>query len=765
MVRVPRIAPAVMLEHALCLACLLVLPLVVLRPAIFNGQFPLDTDSIYYAIPWEEARPDHLPPEDPGGPRDIVERYYPDFVFLNDAALAGESVQWNSGRGYGVPFVAQWRTRALSPFSIPYYFFELRAAMAISLFAKLAIAGLSAFFIARLFWLRPASALLIAIAYQLSPVFLLTWNSPMADTVPWFPLLLIMFERFGGGRTRVWPACATIFALMFLGGDPESVVATLLMGGIFVLARSILGGRGVRLALTPLAVLMISALAGAAMTSIQLFPFVEWLRYAESTIAPANVHQLHIADLVMSILPHWYGAPAISSVGGPEAQRTLVAGFLFLSAPLCFAFPYWFALRKEIAPGRTAFPDTLFVAVIASIVLGLITGIAGTINIGFLYFTPAHFWFPLSFYAATLLARSGEEWSHLMPDPCQDALKRFVLFAPAILAVWILVIAISGPNDAGVSRLGQAVLLSVLTTAFVTAVAVTVLKPNPTAFAYACAAMIACPLLYAFGSAQPFRAPEDVFPETDIVKAFEGIEGRVGGGEVAAHWPLTGNRIPYAAVSDGHALRRQRVFESALKKDPALLARTGLQRLALRDVDLESTYAAIRDQMRIARSFSAGAFWVELMNPVPRARLIYANVPIPMFTDAPVSSNTPPVVEGGPVLLESAPSQGDWAGVYATIDNPNVFDVDAAAPAVLVVTEAWYPGWRAYVDDTETVVTPVDAIFRGVPVSPGAHRVEMFFDPQSYRIGKGVSVLATLVVLLAFAGRISTIMRKRRRLR
>jgi hypothetical protein len=765
MIQLPRIVPAVILEHAICVACLLAVPLIVLRPAVFGGQFPLDTDSIFYAIPWEEARPEGLPNEDPGGPRDIVERYYPGFEFLNEAALAGDSTHWNPREGYGVPHFAQWRTRVLSPFSIPYYFFQLRIAMVLSLIAKLAMAGLMAFLTARILWLRPASALLIAVTYQLSPVFLLSPNAPMTDAIVWFPLLLIMFERFGGGRTRVWPASAMVIALMILGGDPESVSAALILGLIYIVVRSLFSGRGLRAAITPVIVFGISAIAGAAMTAIQLLPFSEWLRFAETAVAPEGFHRLRFSDLALSILPRWYGTPNVSSIGGPAAQRVLVAGFLFLSAPLFLSLPYWFSVRPELARTRRPFPDTLAAITAVSILFGGVIAVIGTVSIGFLQFTPAHFWFPLSLWTAIVLARSGEEWSRLMPDPCQDALKRFGIMVPAVLLIWVLTVLVSGPNAAEVSRGFQLLLLIAMAVAFVVVVAAAVLKPNASLFAYGCIPIIAASSIYAFGSAQPYRAPEEVFPVTDTVAAFQQTPGRVSGENGAEFWPLTGNGIANAAVRAGRGLDRQRVLEKAIQDDPALVMRTGIHRLALRDTDLEETFASIRDQMRIDRSFPAGTFWVEMINPSPRARLIYAAQSVPLFSEFTITSKTPPVVEGGPALLESAPSQGSWTSAYTAIDDPNVFDVDAAAPAVLVINEAWYPGWRAKVGVTEANVLPVDAIFRGVPVPPGAHRVELYFDPQPYRIGRGISLIACLIVFVAFVGRITTAIRKRRRLR
>ena len=76
------------------------------------------------------------------------------------------------------------------------------------------------------------------------------------------------------------------------------------------------------------------------------------------------------------------------------------------------------------------------------------------------------------------------------------------------------------------------------------------------------------------------------------------------------------------------------------------------------------------------------------------------------------------------------------------------FDIAPVRPAVLVVTDAWYPGWTARVDGVELPVFRVNALFRGVAVPANARRVEMRFAPLSFRIGALVS-LAALIGILA----------------
>jgi hypothetical protein len=79
-----------------------------------------------------------------------------------------------------------------------------------------------------------------------------------------------------------------------------------------------------------------------------------------------------------------------------------------------------------------------------------------------------------------------------------------------------------------------------------------------------------------------------------------------------------------------------------------------------------------------------------------------------------------------------------------------VVQATAERPGLLVLTDLYHPGWRARVDGVETPVWRADYFFRGVPLAPGAHEVELVFDPLSVRLGRVVSLL-TLVALVGIA--------------
>jgi uncharacterized membrane protein YfhO len=63
-------------------------------------------------------------------------------------------------------------------------------------------------------------------------------------------------------------------------------------------------------------------------------------------------------------------------------------------------------------------------------------------------------------------------------------------------------------------------------------------------------------------------------------------------------------------------------------------------------------------------------------------------------------------------------------------------------PGLLVVSDSYYPGWRAWVDGNSVAIHRVNYGFRGVVVPAGRHTVEMEYEPASFQVGLFLSLAA-----------------------
>ncbi len=80
------------------------------------------------------------------------------------------------------------------------------------------------------------------------------------------------------------------------------------------------------------------------------------------------------------------------------------------------------------------------------------------------------------------------------------------------------------------------------------------------------------------------------------------------------------------------------------------------------------------------------------------------------------------------------------------------FAVEARAAGWLFVNDAYFPGWRAWVDEQEVEIAPAFLAFRAVPVPAGTSRVVMGYEPASARWGWLITIGGVIVLLLGGLG-------------
>ncbi|MDP7040458.1 MAG: YfhO family protein [Myxococcota bacterium] len=76
--------------------------------------------------------------------------------------------------------------------------------------------------------------------------------------------------------------------------------------------------------------------------------------------------------------------------------------------------------------------------------------------------------------------------------------------------------------------------------------------------------------------------------------------------------------------------------------------------------------------------------------------------------------------------------------------NEIVMDVASAAPAILIVAESWYPGWKIEIDGQIKETFPANAWMRGALVPQGTYRLRMFYDSTYFVLGFCLSLCAWL---------------------
>ena len=93
------------------------------------------------------------------------------------------------------------------------------------------------------------------------------------------------------------------------------------------------------------------------------------------------------------------------------------------------------------------------------------------------------------------------------------------------------------------------------------------------------------------------------------------------------------------------------------------------------------------------------------------------------------------------------------ANVFSGFDDRQlgVVLVDARSPAVLLIRNAFGPGWQATVDGRPAALPPADFVDQGVAVPAGRHVVRLVYRDPTIGIG-AIGTGGSLVLIFGVAG-------------
>jgi len=75
-------------------------------------------------------------------------------------------------------------------------------------------------------------------------------------------------------------------------------------------------------------------------------------------------------------------------------------------------------------------------------------------------------------------------------------------------------------------------------------------------------------------------------------------------------------------------------------------------------------------------------------------------------------------------------------------------EAESEGPGLLVVQDAFWPGWKATIDGQPTGIFAADYLVRAVRWPPGRHTLEMVYDPPELRTGLALSAVGALLILI-----------------
>lgn len=187
--------------------------------------------------------------------------------------------------------------------------------------------------------------------------------------------------------------------------------------------------------------------------------------------------------------------------------------------------------------------------------------------------------------------------------------------------------------------------------------------------------------------------------------------------------------------------RARLAFDRALT--PSLIRLEGVTPIRLRALTLVDTRTGDFQQLTFApwrRRLSSDIKLYENQDVLPRAFVVARALVVPdtweggetalqILRDPAFDPAQTAVIHGEAPAADSAINEGASARITAYAAERVELEVHAPAASYLILSDAYYPGWTAEVDDQPVPVYRANVLFRAVRVPAGASRVTFSFRP------------------------------------
>ena len=777
----------------------LVLSLVMFAPAFVPGRTLSASDYLWTAAPWDTIRPASVPGLGSNQEQADAPSQFQPALRATRAALPDVPL-WDPYILAGRSFLGDPQSAVFSPFSAPAYVLPFWRSLAVIAVLKLFLAAFGAFLLARTFGMRFGGALLTGLVFGFS-LWCVTWVAwPHGGVWALFPWLCLLSEQcLRRPGPLPFAGLASIVGLTLLSGHPASSYQVLVVVVVAWLGR-VLASRELRRRIVPrLLTFGAALLVGTALAAVALIPFLELLSHSSDATARAEASALlhQPSRYLLGIFLHDYSGHSATSLGlgtGLEERAYYVAALPLMLAAV--------ALVARPAPARIA------VAALGAAMLAVSTGLAPLYDIvvalpGFDATNNGRF-AVIAILCLALLAGWGlDELTGPGLAPRRRTAALGVSTGVALLPVMIAL----ADHRFGFGALGSALqvawgfehaktgavavikLASVLEWVVLAAAALGMLalglrgRIGTTAFVSLAALLVALDLFKAGMGYNP-AIPEShaVQPATPAIRYLQSQRpARFGVLDVKAPlslaYPLTPNTAMNYHLYDvrGYVIPTEKRYFQIWRRgvhpdcyylfctqtapaEPRALRVLGL--LGVTDLfqyhgdpplpGLELAYAG-RDA-RIYRNPSAlpRAFLVDRQQVVDGGDAALTRVLSAGFPARSVAV-TEARISGVPTSARAGAGSPGEARIAEYESEKVVVDSRASRSALLVLTDNWFPGWKASVDGEDAPVERVDYLLRGVRVPAGAHRVEFRYEPASWRASWIVSALALATILAVAA--------------
>lgn len=735
---------------------------------------------------------------------DLLTYFYPYKAYLAEMVHRGQLPLWNPSIFMGAPLLANVQVAALYPPDLLFYLLPVPDALRYSVVLHVFLGATFTHLFGRLsLRLSPPAAWVAGAVFAFSGYLgAQTGHLNQLHAAVWLPLLLLCLERAATKRSAAAAAAgAATLAVQMLAGHTQQLYYSGWTLVLFALFVALSGGLRGRNRLLPFAALTFMVAAGAAVAGVQLLPTLELAResYRSGGIpfSEATNFSVRLPKLMDSVLPLYNAVPYVEFIGYTgvislvllpaavagrrrPAYQWLFAGLAGVALLLAlgdgtrvYGWLYRTVPGFDLfrAPARWLFLYSFSVAALCGMAVQSLRepfsegalrrwlgGYGLALGAGVAFLAGLRLW----------LGTQGQEFE--LPAP--RIVLSWWLFAGAAVAVSVAVR--SWPRSRAVVGLLMGLLLLELFMARepleynTPTLASIYTEPRPLysklegvppsrvlslakdRFTLADEGLLRSDLSRSLGKAAvdgylgSTRLKEALAPNLAMSFGLSDLDGYDGGLLPTRRYAQLKQSI-LGAKEYKPDLTMQSQAEAA--PPSRLLGALGVgylvvdSSLEVQDPGWEEMRGIGEGSVRVLRNRQA----------LPRAYLVHSVEVLPedqRQLEAVRSLDLRQVVVLGERVDYQAPPVPGRDQVEMIGDRPGAVEVAASLeqPGFLVLSDSYYPGWKAYMDGREVPLLRADYALRAVQLDAGSHRVRFSYEPDSFRLGLALSALGLLAV-------------------
>lgn len=717
---------------------------------------------------------------------DVVRELYPWRLLAMDLLHSGTAPLWNLYSYSGTPLLANFQTAAFYPINILFFAFSSLTAWNIYILVQPILAFICMYLFIKSLGLSKYASLFSAFCYGFIGYVLIWFElGVVGHTAAWLPLILFGIQKMIDTKRISWLVLASIgITVSILAGHAQTAAYVLIVSFAYFIIFS-WGHYSINKYFYGILIMLL----GVGVAAIQLLPSYELMQLSARDISSSSIvfhrMQLPFSHLVMLFAPDFFGNPATNNFWGKDYGEFMsyvgvvvvifsvlgTVNFFTKSRVKFFIISIIVALLFALPTIFSNMLETLHVPVLG-------TGI------------PARSLFVVEFSLVALAAYGVEAFLK----------KGQKIFVP-LISIVVVYIGLWGVTLAGnylsidpfnVHTAQRNLVLPTVTMGATIVAIFASRKLFKLRFIIFFLLLILASLEYQHFIYKylPFAPAQYAYPPHDLVEYLQKntYPNRVFGYDTArietnlpvvwrilspeGYDPLYIKRygqLVYSAEKNEYTSsvpRSDALLASSMPFDDSyakqvLMNLTGVKYVLDKDDSAPKNWEARPDRFSPNRFQLIWQYYkwkvYENTQALPRAAVFYntrqasdETTLIRTLFDKDFPYKNTLLVEGTHKTLSASLS-----ATPATITTYRADIVTLALHAkkagVLFLSDAYYPGWRAFVDGTSVPILRSDFAFRGIEVPPGKHTVTFVYQPLSFLIGSILSGVSIVLLLISLA--------------